>query len=118
MTTHTTADTRLELFDGARWVPMEFPAFEDYTFEVICERARLYVERGAAKSVRVQLRKYDQWLTVKTISMTIVETDSGEIVIEPSAVCTCGHMRCLHVFGEGMCNRRHCSCLGFEVKEV
>lgn len=149
MTTRN-ADIRLELFDGERWFPMEFPRDEAITYEGTCARARLHVEHGAARSVRVQLWRNGEWVTVKTITMTIVETTEptlrctcghqhdrhavGDVCLikncpclkfelrdrrrPPSAVCACGHMRCLHVFGEGMCNRRHCSCLGFKVKEV
>lgn len=113
MTTRN-ADLRLELFDGTRWVPMEFPRDEAFTYEAVRDRGRLYVERGAAKSVRVQLRKYDQWITVKTITMTIVETDS-EPFNDDRRICRCGHLASAHNGGhEGMCGLEFCACLGFE----
>lgn len=120
MTTRN-ADLRLELFDGARWVPMEFPRDEAFTYEAVRDRGRLYVERGAAKSVRVQLRRYNQWITVKVITMTIVETDS-EAVIFKSSVCVCGHLFTHHAgytgFNGVYCAGKKCACSGFDLKEV
>lgn len=115
------ADLRLELFDGARWFPMEFPRDDEaITFETLRSVARTYVERGAAKSVRVQRRSGSVWRTVKTITMTIVETDSEPVVFK-SSVCDCGHLNAVHEFG-GTCGQTSagvpCGCLMFELKEV
>lgn len=68
------ADLRLELFDGARWFPMEFPRDDEaITFETLRGVARTYVERGAAKSVRVQRRIRGGWETVSTITFELRE---------------------------------------------
>lgn len=107
----TNADLRLELFDGMRWVPMEFSRDNDaVTFENLCEAARTYVRRGAAKSIRVQQR-YITWHTISTITMMIKETT------EPTLRCTCGHQYDRHAVGD-VCLIKNCPCLTFELRAV
>lgn len=110
MTTRN-ADIRLVLFDDVHWFPMEFPRGDALTFGEACSWARQYVKHGAARSVRVQLWRNGEWVTVKTITMTIVETT------EPTLRCTCGHQHDRHAVGD-VCLIKNCPCLKFELKEV
>lgn len=111
MTTNN-AGIRLELFDGTQWHPMELPRDEDYG--AVSDLGRMYVEHGAAKSVRVQLQRDGEWVTVKTIERQIVST-LGPV----TTFCICGHAEAAH---DTACritlSSRVCPCERFELRAI